>query len=237
MASQQLILARTFVEVSDTLVDDYDVIEVLTTLAHRCVDLFGGEAGIMLADRGGDLHTAASSSDRVQQIELFEIQHDQGPCPDAYYSREPVVCADLEHDGGRWPRFTPEALAAGFRTVHALPMRLRDQAVGAMNLLSDRRQLMTGDDLASAQALADVATIALLQHRATQDSRLVVEQLNQALDSRIVIEQAKGIVAQVLDTDMHNAFTAIRSYARNHNARLADVARDLTTRALTPHQL
>jgi transcriptional regulator with GAF, ATPase, and Fis domain len=237
MVSQQVILARTFVELADTIVDDYDVIEVLTTLAHRCVEIFGGEAGIMLADRDGRLHTAASSSERMQQVELFEVQHEQGPCPDAFRDRIRVVCPDLVDAADRWPLFAPRALDAGFHAVHAIPMRLRQQSLGAMNLLSERPGPMADDDLSSAQALADVATIAILQHRAAEDARVVVRQLHEALNSRIVIEQAKGFVAQVLATDTDVAFSIIRSYARSHNRRLAEVARDITVRTLAPDDL
>jgi len=234
--SEHELLVRTFVDVADTLVRDYDVVDVLTTLANRCATLFGGEAGVMLADPDSQLHTVGSSNDRVHQLELFETQHQQGPCPDAYHQRTYITCPDLERDS-RWPRFNAQALSAGFRAVHAIPMRLRDDAVGAINLLSNDPGPLAEDDIGIAQALADVATIAVLQYRSAQTSSTVIRQLEGALHSRIAIEQAKGIVAQVLNLDMNDAFATIRRHARRHNRLLVDVANDLISRRLAPHQL
>ena len=221
-------LARALVELADTLVADFDVVELLTLLADRCVDVLDvGAAGLMLAGPDGDLRVMASSSEAMRVLELFELQSREGPCLDCYRTGEPVLNHDLAVGDTRWPRFGPEALAAGFRSVHALPMRLRGTVIGALNLFHVERGEMRRADIEAAQALADVATIAVLQHRAALEAQVVVEQLNAALNSRILIEQAKGMTAERLGLDMERAFSALRSHARNHNLRLVDLARSV----------
>ena len=166
----------------------------------------------------------ASSSEAMRVLELFELQSKEGPCLDCYRSGQPVVNQDLATVNGRWPRFASEALAAGFRSVHALPMRLRGTVIGALNLFHVEPGEMQKADVEAAQALADVATIAILQHRATLEAQVLNQQLQHALNSRIVIEQAKGMVAEREHLNMEQAFSALRNHARNHNLRLVDVA-------------
>jgi GAF domain-containing protein len=233
VASRETLLARTFVDVSDTLVADFDVLDFLAVLAERCVELLGvTEAGLMLADSDGVLKVAASSSDAMKLLELFELQHDDGPCVDCFRTKAPVRQDDLQEAVTRWPRFAPEAIAAGFTSVYALPMRLRDQVIGSLNLLRANPGHLDGDELIVAQALADVATIGILQHRAARESRLVAEQLEYALKSRIVIEQAKGVLSASANVDMDTAFAGMRGYARSHNQRLADVAAEIANGSL-----
>ncbi len=218
-------LAKTLVELADTLVVNFDVVELLTVLADRCVDVLGvGAAGLMLAAPDGDLRVMASSSEAMRMLELFELQSEEGPCLDCYRTGAPVVNADLAVGSGQWPRFAAEALSAGFRSVHALPMKLRGTVIGALNLFYVEPGEMPRVDVDSAQALADVATIAILQHRATLEAQVLNEQLHNALNSRVVIEQAKGIVAEREHLNMEQAFNSLRYYARRHNLRLADVA-------------
>lgn len=212
-------------ELADTLVADFDVVELLTLLADRCVEVLDvGEAGLMLAAPDGDLRVMASSSEAMRLLELFELTSHEGPCLDCYLTGNPVVNQDLSVTNGRWPRFSAEALAAGFHSVHALPMRLRGTVIGALNLFNFEPGEMRPVDIEAAQALADVATIAILQHRATLEAQVLNEQLHHALNSRIVIEQAKGMVAEREHLNMEQAFAALRSYARNHNLLLVDVA-------------
>jgi len=226
---REAMLARALVELADTLVADFDVVDLLTLLADRCVDVLDvGAAGLMLASPDGDLRVMASSSEAMRVLELFELQSREGPCLDCYRTGQPVVNEDLTTGNARWPRFGPEALAAGFGSVQALPMRLRGTVIGALNLFHLERVEIRQADIDAAQALADVATIAILQHRAAIQAQVVVEQLNAALNSRILIEQAKGMTAERLGLDMERAFSALRSHARNHNLRLVDVARDIT---------
>ena len=238
--SREAMLAKTMVELADTLVADFDLVELLTLLADRCVDVLDvGAAGLMLVAPEGALRVMASSSEAMRVLELFELQSQEGPCLDCYHSGQPVLNQDLAEANSRWPRFTPEALAAGFHSVHALPMRLRSSILGALNLFHIQPGQMRQDDIEAAQALADIATIAILQHRATLEAQTVNEQLNRALNTRIVIEQAKGIVAERNDLNMEQAFNTLRNHARNHNLRLADVAHEiidntLTTTALDP---
>jgi GAF domain-containing protein len=222
---KESLLARTLVELADTLVADFDVVELLTRLADRCVDLLDvGAAGLMLAAPDGELRVMASSSEAMRLLELFELQSQEGPCLDCYRTGLPAVNQDLAIVSSRWPRFAPEALAAGFHSVHALPMRLRGTVIGALNLFHVEPGEMRQIDIEAAQALADVATIAILQHRTALEAQVVNEQLHHALNSRIVIEQAKAMVAEREGLDMEEAFSALRNHARNHNLRLVEVA-------------
>jgi len=235
---REALLARTLVELADTLVDDFDVVELLTLLTDRCVEVLDvAAAGLMLAYPGGELRVMASSSEAMRLLELFELQTEEGPCPDCYRTGEPIVNHRLAATGGPWPRFEPRAVEAGFRSVHALPMRLRNLTIGALNLFRTDEGAMNDADVAAAQALADVATIAVLHHHSARDSRLVNEQLHHALDSRVVIEQAKGVVAERAGLDMNQAFSALRNHARSHNLRLVDVAEDVIAGALAARSL
>jgi transcriptional regulator with GAF, ATPase, and Fis domain len=235
---RETLLARTLVELADTLVADFDVVELLTLLADRCVEVLEvGAAGLMLAGPDGELRVMASSSEAVRMLELFELQGSEGPCLDCYRSGAPVLETDLAVIGARWPHFATEALAAGFRSVQAVPMRLRGTVIGALNLFGADSDGMRRVDLESAQALADVATIAILQQRKSHQAQVLNQQLQHALNSRIVIEQAKGMVAERESLNMQAAFSALRSYARAHNMRLVDVARSVVDGSLGPSAL
>ncbi|HUR22808.1 MAG TPA: SpoIIE family protein phosphatase, partial [Acidimicrobiales bacterium] len=226
-------LARTLVELADTLVDDFDVVELLTLLTDRCVEVLDvAAAGLMLAYPGGELRVMASSSAAMRLLELFELQSEEGPCPDCYRTGEPIVNHRLAAEGGPWPQFEPRAVDAGFQSVHALPMRLRDVTIGALNLFRTDEGALNDADVAAAQALADVATIAVLHHHSARNTQLVNEQLHHALNSRVVIEQAKGIVTERAGLDMSQAFSALRNHARRHNLRLVDVAKDVIAGAV-----
>lgn len=225
---RETLLARTLVELADTLVDDFDIVELLTMLTDRCVEALDvAAAGIMLVAPDGDLRVIASSSEAMRMLELFELQSQEGPCLDCYRTGRPVVSQDLATGDGGWPRFAAEALDAGFHSVHALPMRLRGTIIGAINLFHTDAGDMPPADVDVAQAFADVATITILQHRAELAGQLMNEQLQSALNSRVVIEQAKGIVSERGSLDVEKAFTALRSYARANNLRLLDVASDV----------
>ena len=222
---REALLARTLVELADTLVDDFDVVELLSLLVERCVDVLGvSAAGLMLVAPVGDLRLAASSSEAMRVVELFELQAHEGPCLDCYRSGVPVMSQGLDMVNGRWPRFAPVALEAGFRSVHALPMRLRGVIIGALNLFRTDEGAIDAIDVLAGQALADMATIAILQHRAAVDAQVLNEQLSFALTSRVLIEQAKGVLAERAGLDMEHAFSLLRNHARNHNLRLGDVA-------------
>ena len=235
---RETMLARTLVELADNLVADFDVADLLTLLADRCVSTFDvAAAGIMLAGSDGVLHVVASSSEDMRILELFEEQSAEGPCPDSYRTGEPVTNQRLEDAHHRWPRFAPEALAAGFTSVQALPMRLRNANIGALNLFHTDETAMGADAVAQAQAFADVATIAILQNRASQEAQAVNEQLTRALNSRIVVEQAKGVIAERLGLEMGEAFARLRGHARNHNLRLADLASPVVDGDIQPSSL
>lgn len=236
--TRESVLARTLVELADTLVDDFDVVDLFTLLADRCVEVLDVQAaGIMLASPDGQLRVMASSSETMRVLELFEIQAQEGPCLDCYNSGRAVVNQDLDAGDGRWPGFAAEALDAGFRSAHALPMRLRGSVIGALNLFRSSVGDMGPADVKVAQALADVATIAILQHRAALEAQVLAQQLTHALNSRVMLEQAKGMVAERLNLDMEQSFATLRNHARNHNLRLSDVAQSVIGGSLAPSEL
>ncbi len=234
MTDREALLSRMFVEMADTLVADFDLVDVLTTIASRCTQLFEvDEAGIMLAVNG-QLQVAASSSQAMRLLELFEVQHDEGPSVDCLRGGIPIGCEQLSTAADRWPAFTMEALHAGIGSVFALPMRLRERTIGSLNLLRHRTGSMSTADLTTAQALADVATIGILQHRIAAESQLLAEQLQGARQSRVVIEQAKGVVAATTGVRVEDAFDLMRNYSRVHKLRLADMAAGIVAREFPP---
>ena len=222
---RELRVSRAFVTLADTLVTGFDVAEFLHTLTGRVVDLLDvSAAAVILIDRAGALRVAATSTHRAELLELFAVQIGTGPCVDCVRSGQPVTTGDLAGDERRWPRFAAAARECGFRTALALPMRLRDQVIGVLTLLN---AAPGGPDDASvqlAQALADVATIGILQHQAIQAGDQVKQQLEAALSSRVAIEQAKGVLAQRGDLSMDDAFARLRGYARHHNLGLTSLA-------------
>jgi ANTAR domain/GAF domain len=226
------LLTDTLVELADTMVADFDIIDFLHLLTNRSVALLSASAaGGMLADPRGVLRVAASSNEEAGLLELFQIQTDQGPCLDCYRTGQPVSAADLVGPGQRWPRFAAAAAESGFRSVEALPMRLREQVIGALNLFRADPGPLDPAELRVGQALADVATIGLLHERNVRRSDTLAEQLQGALNSRVVIEQAKGKLAERLGMDMDQAFALLRDYARNSNQKLTDVARNFVSSA------
>ena len=232
------LLVHTLVQLADSLVDDFDVVDLLSLLADRCVEVLGvSAAGVMLVAPEGDLRVVASSSEAMRVLELFELQSQEGPCLDCYGSGEAVLDEDLTSVDGRWPRFAPVAVEAGFHAAHALPMRLRGSVIGALNLFSSEEGALSQEAFVAGQALAAVATIAILQQRVRSEARIVNDQLNNALTSRVVIEQAKGVLAERAGLSMESAFKAMRQHARNHNLRLADVAARVIDRTLAPSAL
>jgi GAF domain-containing protein len=236
--SRESVLIETLVELADNLVDDYDVIDVLTVLTHRCVEAVDVDAaGVMLAAPTGELQFVASSSESMRVLELFQIQTNEGPCVDCYRDGLAITNHSLSESDGRWPLFTPKALAYGFRSVHSLPMRLRGRTIGALNLFRTHQGTLTEEDAGMAQGLADVATIAILQHRSTLDAGVLNAQLNNALNSRIIIEQAKGMIRQSTNCPMDEAFSRLRNHARNHNEGLTDLANRIIKNSILPTDL
>jgi transcriptional regulator with GAF, ATPase, and Fis domain len=219
------LLSETFVELTDTMVADFDVIDFLHVLTDRSVNLLDvSAAGLLLADPRGELRVVAASSEAARLLELFQLQNDQGPCLDCFRTGQPVWAGDLDAQAQRWPRFAAAARQSGFAAVQALPMRLRDQVIGALNLFRASPGTFDPGDVRIGQALADVATISLLHERSLRQSDILNEQLLTALNSRVVIEQAKGKLAERLGLDMEQAFVLLRDYARNNNLRLAELA-------------
>jgi transcriptional regulator with GAF, ATPase, and Fis domain len=191
----------------------------------------------MLADQRGTLHATAASAENARLLELFELQTDAGPCLDAFRTAEPVVNADLHANEHRWPRFAEAAEAAGYVSVHALPLRLRSTVIGALNLFCTERNSLSEADIRTGQALADVATIGILAQRNLHQAELLTTQLQTALNSRVTIEQAKGVLAERHQITVDQAFELLRTYSRGHNRLLSDVARDVAVRASAADEL
>ena len=230
-------LVDTFVELADTLIDDFDVIDLLHLLVDRCVELLDVDAaGLLLVNPAGDLQLVASSNEKVRLLELFQLRHDEGPCLEAFRTGAPSNYLE-QGSVQRWPRFAAAARDAGFGSVHALPMRLRTETIGALNLFRVSPGTLDPTSLRTARALVDVATIGLLQERSLRNQELLTEQLQTALNSRIVIEQAKGLIAERLKLDMVAAFGVLRSYARGNRLKLSDVARAVIDRTISTDQL
>jgi GAF domain-containing protein len=229
-------ITETLIELADTLVLGFDGIEFLHTLTERCVQLLGVDAaGILLVDQRGSLNLVAASTEQTRLLELFQLQNKEGPCLDCYHSGQNVACADLAAAPQQWPQFATAAREQGFAAVQAVPMRLREQILGALNLFCCSPRAIPADATEIAQSFANVATISILQLRALRHSEMVTDQLQTALHSRVVIEQAKGVLAERQHISPTEAFTLMRTYARNHNRLLSHVAQAVITQ--TPDSL
>jgi GAF domain-containing protein len=226
---REQLLSRAFVRLADTMVDDYDIIDLLDRLVSFSLELMDADAaGIMLVDSQRNLRVVACSHEDAEMMELLQLQADQGPCVECLRTGAPVSVADLADAASRWPVFVAAVAARGaYRSVHALPLRLRGEAIGTMNLFHRQPGSLPDADLAVGQALADVATIGILQERAIRRGEVLTEQLQTALNHRVIIEQAKGVLAQRGALSMNESFDRLRRYARNHNARLSEVARQV----------
>ena len=234
-STREQAVTKTFVMLADSLVDDYDVVDLLNSLVVASVDLLDvTAAGLLLKDQKGNLAVVASSSEETRLLEVCQLQSDEGPCLDCVRGGSSVVSLDLEADRERWPTFVEAALSAGFRSVVAVPLRLREQTIGGLNLFHATARVMSEDDHRLAQALADIATIGILQQRSAHRSSRLAEQLQFALNSRVLVEQAKGVLAERNAVDMDAAFGALRRYARDHNLKLADVALSVVRGDLDP---
>jgi transcriptional regulator with GAF, ATPase, and Fis domain len=224
---------QAFTGLADRLVDDYDVVEVTTQLAEDCARLLDVAAvGLLLADASGVLHLIAATSAEARELEAFQLQRDEGPCLDCYHTGAPVSVADLRTEAARWPRFIASAAEQGFLSVHAIPLRLRRERLGALGLFGTSPGSLGSDDLNLAQALAHVASIAIVQNSRTADRSAVLPALQSAVASRAVVEIAKGVVAQAQAVDMQEAFVRLREYARHNHQHLTVVARQVVSRQL-----
>jgi len=238
MVSREVRIGQLFVELADTLTADFDVVEFMHELAEACIELLEVDAaGLMLLDLHGTPRLIASSPDFMRELELFELQSDEGPCLDVIETGQPVTNVDVSGAKERWPRFTAVALGAGMKSTHALPLKLRDHLIGVVNLFTRTEQHLSEEDIALGQALADVASIGLLQQRATQEPSLLAEQLQTALNTRILIEQAKGVLAEHSGLDPADTIRLLRAHARHLGAPLQSVAESVVNGELDPMDL
>jgi GAF domain-containing protein len=232
--SREARVNAAFVSVADTLTTDFDVVDLLHTLVEQCTEILDTTAGgLMLTDGNGDLQLMTSTTEAADLVEVMQIAAAEGPCIDCFRTGTAVSVANIQKTGGRWPAFEKAALQGGFHSVHATPLRLRGTVIGTMNLFGEKREALSNRDAALAQALADVATIGILQERLVREGNILSEQLHAALDSRIVIEQAKGMIAASQSIDMDTAFTVIRAHARSSNVTIRYVAEEISNRRLS----
>lgn len=228
MTTREHELVDTFVGLADTLVADYDVVEFMHTLVERTAKILHAvDAGILLPDSSGNLEVVASTSERSQLIGLLQLRADEGPCLEAYRTGKVVSVDRIAETYARWPTFATQAAAVDYQSMHAIPLRLRNETIGSLNLFSDRPGPISPDDVLAAQGLADIATIGILQERSLREANDAREQLQHALDSRIVIEQAKGVLAQTENISMEDAFRALRDQARGSGRLLSVVAQEI----------
>jgi GAF domain-containing protein len=224
------LLALTLVEFADTLVDDFDVVEFLQKVTERTVELLNVDAaGILLAGPTGRLGLVAASAEEARFLETIQLQKEEGPCLDVFESGVMVICRDLKTEK-RWPRFTPAALAAGFRSVHAVPMRLRDQVIGGLNLFRALPGELPADTAHYAKALADMTTIGILSERSVRHADVVAEQLQHALNNRVRLEQAKGFLSERHGISLSEASDRLRAFATDHALKVSDVAQAVMDR-------
>ncbi|TFD49657.1 ANTAR domain-containing protein [Cryobacterium frigoriphilum] len=227
-------VSEAFVKLTDALVGQFDVLDLLHTLVEQSVELLDATAaGLLLADPSGNLQVLASTSEASQLVEVLQSQAGVGPCVDSYKTGKVVTLADIRAEGDRYPDFQAAALSQGFQSVHAIPMRVRPRTIGALNLFRTDKGEMNAEDASIGQALADVATISILQERTFRENTMVNEQLQRALNSRILIEQAKGVIAQRSNVDMDEAFRRLRAYARSNSEAMHDTARSVINRKVT----
>lgn len=231
--AREALLARVFVRLADTLVSDFDIVDFLYGLSVSSREILGADAaGVMLTDGRGRLRVIASSEERMRLLELFELQGAQGPCLDAFSSGA-ALQAGASDSRARWPVFAVHASEVGFQRMCAVPLRVRDNVIGALNLFRSSDEAFTDTEMDIAQAMAEIAAVALIQERALREHTLLIEQLQTALNSRVIIEQAKGMLAEYLTVTADDAFLVLRTYARSHNRKLAEVASEIVERQLT----
>ncbi len=236
--SRQAAIIQAFTSLADRLVDDYDVVDLTTRLAEDCARLLNVAAvGLLLADAGGVLHLLAATSAEARKLEAFQLQRDEGPCLDCYHTGEPVTVADLRAETLRWPKFAAAAEEQGFRSVNAIPMRLRRERLGAMGLFGAEPGTLGHEDLQLAQGLAHVASIAIVQVNPQLNRARMLPALREAVASRAVVEIAKGVLSERHSLDMDEAFARLRHYAQQYNQRLTDVARDVVSGKIPSNQL
>lgn len=231
--SREARLNAAFVAVADTLTEDYDVVDLMHTLVQECTEILDAQAGgLMLADAEGELQLLASTSESADLVEVMQLDAGVGPCVDCFATGIAISVGDIAVSGDAWPAFRAAALAQGFLSVHATPLRLRGEVIGTMNLFGTSVGELSRRDADVAQALADVATIGILQERINRQSHFVAAQLQRALDTRILVEQAKGVLAQAGGLEVDEAFRALRSYSRDHNLVLRSVAEGVVNRTI-----
>jgi GAF domain-containing protein len=224
-AHREALLGRVLVELADTLVEGFEVLDFLYVLCERCTEVLEVDAvGVLLAPPGGGLELSAASSEKMELLELFEMQQREGPCFDAYVTGSPVACSDLAAAEQRWSMFVPRALAAGFRSVYGFPLRLREEVIGALNVFRTEAGVFSGEDVLAGTAMADMATIGIMHERVVREGRLREQQLEHALENRMVVEQAKGILAERHSLSPDKAFDLLRDYARSNRRPITEVS-------------
>lgn len=233
--SREVLLSELLVRLADTLTEDVDPVELMAVLAEGTVSLLAvHEAGVVLADARGGLRVTASSSERMRDLELYELQNQDGPCLECFTAGTPVLNVRLDSvDHSRWPHFAPRAREAGYQVVHAFPIRHCDETIGMVNAFDTQARDLSDDEVRMGQAMAQMAAIGLLHQRAVLEGQSVIEQLQHALEARVVVEQAKGVLSERTGAPLAEAYQLLRGYARRHSRTVASVAVEVLAGQLT----
>lgn len=233
-AAREAMLGRTFVELADTLVEGFEVLDFLFLLCQRCAEVLAVDAvGVLLAPPGGDLRLSAASNEESELLELFDLQQQEGPCYDAFVTGVPVSHGDIAEVEDRWPTFVPRALKAGYRAVYGFPLRLRDDVIGALNMFRAEPGDFDSADVLAGRAMADIATIGIMHERVIREAELRAEQVQHALDSRVAVERAKGVLAERHRLSLGEAFTVLWDYARRNDRPLSQVCSEIVDGTLS----
>jgi GAF domain-containing protein len=217
------------------LSDELDLIDVLDQLLMACLSILGVDAAaVLIDDQNGHLIPVASSSEEARLLELFQVHMNQGPCLDAIRGGTTVFSHDLQDERERWPAFCDAALEIGYHSVVAVPMRLNGTTIGGLNIFSNQAGQQSDERRRLGTALGHLAALAISHQQSARRSAALAEQLQHALSSRVVIEQAKGVLAERLDLTMEAAFDRIRRYARDHNQKLGEVCAGVISGEITP---
>lgn len=219
------VLFATLIELADTTTTGFDLVSMADRLVGACVEVLGvTAAGIMLADQRKSLRVFASTNEETRMLELLELQNNDGPCLEAFNTGTQIAGVDLSRFTDRWPHFTRAASAAGINTAYAVPMRLRDQTIGALNLFEAGTEPLSAHGMNVARVLADMAAIGIINHWSIRQQEVLAQQLQSALNSRVIIEQAKGVLAERQGLSMGEAFDYLRATARASRRPIAEVA-------------
>jgi GAF domain-containing protein len=228
----QATFLRTVSAAAADLVRPYDTVTMLENLSERVSEVLALTGSGVSLESDGRLAFITALDEQIARVEQVQERTQEGPCVDCFRGGNPVVVPDLEAEGARWAQYADAALQAGLRATAGVPMTLEGRSIGALNLYSSEPREWPDEDVAAAQVLADLATAFLVNASKLRQQEELAAQLAGALESRVLIEQAKGVVSASAHVSVDEAFRRMRSWARNHNLPLPSVAQDVVEGSL-----